>query len=54
MKNTEAEHRNAATIESEIAWFREVLDLRFKVHAGEKSRCDPLAELAPPVLSGKK
>jgi ATPase family protein associated with various cellular activities (AAA) len=54
MKNTEAEHRNAASIESEIAWFREVLDLRFKVHAGEKSRCDPLAEVAPPVLSDKK
>lgn len=48
------QRHNAACIESEIAWFREVLDLRFKLHAGEKRRCDPLAEIAPPVLSGRE
>lgn len=47
-----AESAGAASIEAEAEWFRAVLDLRLRVHGGEREACDPLAELAPPPLAG--
>ena len=41
---------NAACLEAETEWFRDVLDLRLRVHAGEHGPCDPLAGLPPPPL----
>lgn len=38
---------NAACIQAEAEWFRAVLDLRLRIHAGEHPPCDPL-EAAPP------
>ena len=45
-----AEDANAGFIAREIAWLRQVLELRLKVHAGEEPPCDPLLELPPPAL----
>jgi hypothetical protein len=39
---------NAACIQAETEWFRAVLDLRLRVHAGERPPCDPLAQAPPP------
>jgi hypothetical protein len=44
--------RNAAAIEAEIAWFTQVMDLRFRIHGGEAEAGDPLALLPPPALPG--
>ena len=42
---------NADVIEREIAWFRAVLELRMKLHAGqEEVTGDPLEAFAPPPL----
>jgi ATPase family associated with various cellular activities (AAA) len=41
---------NAACLEREIAWLREILDLRLRRHAGEADAAEPLAALAPPPL----
>ncbi len=41
---------NAAVIDREIAWLREIMDLRFKLHSGEKAGSDPLARVKPPPL----
>lgn len=41
--------RNAAVIRDEMAWFREILERRFKLH-GEAAEGDPLGDLAPPRL----
>src|SRR5262249_3853198 len=42
----------AAFISAEIAWFREVVDQRFNMHAGKQQPCDVIARVAPPPLSG--
>lgn len=49
--NAETLSSNATCIENEISWFREIMELRFKLHAGEKTGRDPLSEIEPPVLS---
>ena len=41
---------NAAFIRAEFAWFRELLELRFKMHAGKEETRDILAAQAPPAL----
>lgn len=41
---------NAACIQAETEWFRAVLELRMRVHFGERPPCDPLAEVPPPGL----
>lgn len=41
---------NAAVIDREISWFREILDLRFKHHGQEKTGPDPLDQIKPPAL----
>lgn len=44
--------RNAAFLREEIAWFRELLELRMKLHSGDlEAPADPLAALAPPPLA---
>jgi hypothetical protein len=40
---------NAQCIENEINWFREILERRLKLHAGEEAG-DPIDEIAPPAL----
>jgi len=40
---------NAAVIQDEMSWFREILERRFKLH-GEASDGDPLGEIEPPRL----
>lgn len=43
------EMTNAAFIREEIAWFREVLDLRMKLHSGEaETPADPMEAAGPP------
>lgn len=42
---------NAACIQKEISWFREIMELRFKLHAGEQTGHNPLCEIEPPALS---
>ena len=44
---------NAAVIEDEMSWFREVLERRFKLH-GEALEGDPLFEIGPPRLPDVK
>lgn len=39
---------NAAAIHAESVWFRAVLDLRLRVHSGERPPCDPLVAVPPP------
>jgi hypothetical protein len=41
---------NAACIDAEAEWFRAVLDLRLRLHAGEHPPCEPLREAPPPRL----
>ena len=41
---------NTACIDAEAEWFRAVLDLRLRLHAGEHPPCDPLREAPPPRL----
>lgn len=41
---------NAAFIRDEIDWFHRVLDVRFKLHAGEIAAGHPVTEIAPPPL----
>jgi hypothetical protein len=41
---------NAAVIDREISWFREILDSRFKYHGQEKAGPDPLEHIKPPAL----
>lgn len=41
---------NAAFIGAEIAWFREVIDQRFNLHAGKRHQSDAVALVAPPPL----
>jgi hypothetical protein len=43
---------NAACIDHEIAWFREVLDMRFEAHAAEKKGLEFQWDLVPPELPG--
>lgn len=40
---------NAAAIQGEMDWFRRLLDLRMRLHAGEELCCDPLEAIAPPL-----
>lgn len=40
---------NAAAIHAESVWFRAVLDLRLRVHSGERPPCDPLVAVPPPA-----
>ena len=42
---------NAVCIQNELAWFGQVIELRFKLHSGEPAPFDPLEEIAPPDLS---
>lgn len=41
---------NAAFISAEIAWFREALELRFKMHAGKEPPRDLVTAVPPPPL----
>jgi hypothetical protein len=41
---------NGGAIEAEIDWFTALLDLRFRMHGGERPVCDILAALPPPPL----
>lgn len=41
---------NAACIDAEAEWFRAVLDLRLRLHAGEHPPCEPLRVAPPPRL----
>jgi hypothetical protein len=41
---------NAAFIERELDWLREIIDLRFQAHAGESVAADLLAHRPPPSL----
>lgn len=41
---------NAICIDREIAWFREILDLRFKTQTAAERDNDPLSAAAPPEL----
>ena len=42
---------NGAAIEAEIDWFARLLDLRFRIHAGEIDDCDILEMAPPPPLA---
>jgi adenylate kinase family enzyme len=44
---------NAACISDEVAWFREILERRFKLHAGKDVSLDPLAHIQPPDLTNR-
>lgn len=44
---------HAACIDAEAEWFRAVLDLRLRVHAGEREAADVLRELPPPPLPAR-
>lgn len=48
--NAETLTGNAAVIEREIAWFREIMELRFQLHSGKREECDPLSLVPPPPL----
>jgi adenylate kinase family enzyme len=48
--NDETASANATCIQNEIAWFRQIIDLRFQLHAGEDASRDPLSEIEPPDL----
>ena len=52
--NDEMLSSNAVCIRHEIAWFRETLDLRFKLHAEGKQLDDLLSEIEPPDLNDSK
>src|SRR5580658_1072141 len=39
---------NSAFIAEEIAWFRQILELRFAIHSGEQPAVDPLDRLPAP------
>ncbi|WP_315833161.1 ATP-binding protein [Bradyrhizobium prioriisuperbiae] len=52
--STERLADNAAVIDREIAWFRDILDSRFKHHGQETAGPDPLDHIAPPSLSRSK
>ena len=43
---------NAACISNEIAWFRETMELRFKLHAGGNHKRNLISEIDPPDLNG--
>jgi hypothetical protein len=43
---------NAACISNEIAWFRETMEVRFKLHASGNNKRDLLSEIEPPDLNG--
>ncbi len=47
---SEAQGGSAAQLEAETEWFRAMLDLRLRVHAGEREPCDALQALPPPPL----
>lgn len=49
--NAETLATNAIFIQNEISWFREVMEWRFKSHAGEEGSSDALGEIEPPSLS---
>src|SRR3954471_8352844 len=42
---------NAAMIESEIAWFRDILELRLRLHSGESSGPSPFEQIRPPAIA---
>jgi hypothetical protein len=44
---------SAAFLRAEAGWFGAVLDLRLRVHAGEREPCEALAVLPPPPLAGE-
>lgn len=48
--NTDALTRNAAVIDREIAWFRDILTTRFQQHGQPGSGPDPLDQFPPPPL----
>jgi len=48
--NNEPSSANAICIQNEIDWFRQIIELRFKLHAGDDSAGDPLSEIEPPDL----
>ena len=48
--DTPAALDGAAPLEAEAAWFRAVLDLRLRIHAGDREPCDALEVLPPPPL----
>jgi hypothetical protein len=50
--NADDASTHADCIESELAWLRDVIELRFKAHAGERIANDVLAILPPPALPG--
>src|ERR1051325_7827968 len=41
---------NATVIESEIAWFRAILEQRLRLHGDEKGGTEPLARIPQPAL----
>lgn len=41
---------NAICIQNELSWFRQLLDLRMRMHAGEQVDCDPIRATAAPEL----
>jgi DNA polymerase III delta prime subunit len=43
---------NAAFIGAEIAWFRELLEQRFRIHGGSEPTCDLVTAMPPPALAG--
>jgi hypothetical protein len=45
---------NAAFINAEIAWFREVLERRFKIHGGSEPPCDLPSAIPPPPLAAHR
>ncbi|HZE68829.1 MAG TPA: ATP-binding protein [Pyrinomonadaceae bacterium] len=43
---------NAVCIRNEIDWFRQTMELRFKLHAAGNQKGDPFREIEPPDLNG--
>ncbi|MGA9995880.1 MAG: ATP-binding protein [Pyrinomonadaceae bacterium] len=52
--NAETLASNATCIKNEISWFREIMELRFKLHAEGVSESNPLNEIEPPTLSNSE
>lgn len=48
--NAQTLSANARCISNEISWFREIMELRFKLHAEARADSDPLFEIEPPTL----
>lgn len=50
--NAETLSHNAACIRNEIDWFRETMELRFKLHASGNNKVASLTQIKPPDLNG--